>query len=469
MDSNRPEHLIRKIVDACADCDDCRFLMDQSCLFLPELFRLHDKEKETGREISVEALRRLLDLCNFCALCPCQNVRTDIMKVKTAFIQRDGLDWRIRAIQDVERLSKVCGAYPRLTNRMFQSRGMGPLLKKGAGIHPDREIPRFPDSPFSDRMKQPGPTPRNRKAGNRKVAYFAGCTGRYLFPEVPEAAVEVLRRNQVEVFLPEQGCCGMPPMLEGDRDLALKQARFNLVRLHRAVEDGYDIVCSCPTCGYLLKEVLKAGAYHSSAYQTSLEETRPGYMKVPAPYGVGGSKEEKFVWLKTSVYGNLLRDDGYFSDLDPLQRIRVAEHTHDLGEYLGLLSREQSLETPSHPIEARAVYYPPCHLREQEIGTPYLDLLAGIPGLTVETIGGSFFCCGIAGIMGFKTEFHEASLRMGKPLMDKITDLHPDLLLTDCLSCRLQFNQMTPFKVRHPVEILRWSYAGAPSRKNPKP
>jgi len=460
MDPNSPENLIRKIVNACADCDDCRFLMDQSCLFLPELFRLYDREKETGREIPSEDLRRLVDLCNFCALCPCRNVRTDIMKAKTAFIERDGLDWRIRALQDVERLSRVCGAYPRMTNRIFQNRGMGSLLKKGGGIHPDRSVPRFPDSPFSRWAEKQDLKRKSRKTIGRKVAFFAGCTGRYLFPEVPRAAVEVLRRNQVAVYLPEQHCCGMPPMLEGDRDLALKLAEFNLDQFSRAVDEGYDIICSCPTCGYLLKDVLRDGAYHSSAFQESIEDAKPGYMKVPAPFGVGGSTDERFVWLKTSVYGNLLKDDGYFSDLDPLKRIRVAEHTYDLGEYLGMLCREEVFEKPIHSVETRAVYYPPCHLREQEIGTPYPDLLSAVPGLSVESIGGSFYCCGIAGIMGFKTEFHDASLRMGRPLMEKINESHPDLILTDCLSCRLQFQQMTDFEVRHPVEILSRSYLG---------
>jgi len=30
----------------------------------------------------------------------------------------------------------------------------------------------------------------------------------------------------------------------------------------------------------------------------------------------------------------------------------------------------------------------------------------------------------------------------------------PDLIVTDCLSCRLQFEQFTPFAVKHPIELL---------------
>jgi glycerol-3-phosphate dehydrogenase subunit C len=40
--------------------------------------------------------------------------------------------------------------------------------------------------------------------------------------------------------------------------------------------------------------------------------------------------------------------------------------------------------------------------------------------------------------------------------------MNPEILVTDCLSCRLQFNQLLPHKVLHPVEILREAYrAGA--------
>ena len=43
-------------------------------------------------------------------------------------------------------------------------------------------------------------------------------------------------------------------------------------------------------------------------------------------------------------------------------------------------------------------------------------------------------------------------------LMDKIRGIDPDRIVTDCLSCRLQFNQLLPFPVSHPIEVLRDAY-----------
>ena len=55
--------------------------------------------------------------------------------------------------------------------------------------------------------------------------------------------------------------------------------------------------------------------------------------------------------------------------------------------------------------------------------------------------------------MGFKRDFHEASIELGSRLIGKIREMNPEILVTDCLSCRLQFNQLLPLH-------------GAPSGRN---
>ena len=79
MEKSSPENKARKVIDECADCDVCRFLMDSDCLMFPELYRLYDKERETGEKITSGELRHMVDLCNFCALCPCPPVRANLI------------------------------------------------------------------------------------------------------------------------------------------------------------------------------------------------------------------------------------------------------------------------------------------------------------------------------------------------------------------------------------------------------
>lgn len=456
MQDDTPEILARAIVEACADCDICRFLMeDTPCRVFPELYRLYDKEVEKRGQITPEELRGLVDLCNFCALCPCPNIRADIMKAKHAFVSRDGLKPGIRLLEDVERVARFCGVYPRLTNLLLSKNVSGNLLKRMAGIHENRRLPRFPKENFPAWARKQG-LHNKAKAKGRKVAYFAGCTGQYLFPEVPMAVVEVFRRNGIEVFTPEQKCCGMPSLLEGDLKLTLEFAAFNLDHLCEAVDAGYDIVCSCPTCGYMLKHVLSEGAFYTEAYREAAGSHDEGSGEPDAPRETGRLRPGSF---STSVMDNLFSDEGYFTSLNALKRIKVASHTFDLGEYLRDLLNAGELNQNLGPVQSCMAYYPPCHLREQKIGEPFADLLSLVPGISLERIDGAFHCCGIAGIMGFKEDFYQVSVEMGSRLMEKIKTIHPERLATDCLSCRIQFNQLIPRQqVLHPIEIFRESY-----------
>jgi glycerol-3-phosphate dehydrogenase subunit C len=453
MANMEPEKKARQVVEECADCDICRYLMDTDCLVFPELYRLWDKEKETGEKITSRELRYLVDLCSFCALCPCPPVRTNIIEAKTQFIDRDGLDFGVRTLEDVERVAKLCGTFPKLSNRLFSNRLTGALIKKSAGIHHERHIPNFPDQSFPQIAKKLNLNTRSQNRQKRKVAYFAGCTANYLFPDVPKAVVEVFQNSGIEVYYPQQKCCGMPSFLEGDRQLTLEFVRFNIDRLAETVKAGYDIICSCPTCGFMLKSILKEGAYYSGQYQASIGAGED-HIKIPLASAANNPGGRQFEIVKKKLYKNLFKDDGYFSAIDPFKRILVAENTWDLGEYLKSLQQTGELERPQSEYSGRMVYFPPCHLREQNFGQPYADLLKDIPGIELESITGKLYCCGMAGIMGFKREFHEASTQLGSRLMDKIRELNPEYIITDCLSCRLQFNQMLPHEVFHPIEIL---------------
>jgi len=115
--------------------------------------------------------------------------------------------------------------------------------------------------------------------------------------------------------------------------------------------------------------------------------------------------------------------------------------------------------------EARVRFFPPLPLRfckgivrEAFLAAAFLFGVA-VPGISVSLISGDFHCCGNAGIMGFKEEFHRNAVKMGSRLKATIKQMAPEQLLTDCLSCRMQFNQTLPYPVYHPIEILKTSYS----------
>jgi glycerol-3-phosphate dehydrogenase subunit C len=450
-DKNDFKKTLRSVLDACADCDTCRFLMDESCLLFPELYRLYDREKAQGRVVAEDELQRLSELCTLCGLCPCPDIRADVIRGKTERVRTHGMPRPTRLLADVQHWGQLSALAPSFLNRLLSFAPACRLAKKAAGIHPQRRLPQLPDESFFAwaRRKRLDQAPHQ----GPKVAYFAGCSAGYLFPEVARATVAVMARNSINVFVPPQQCCGMPTLLEGDEATTLRRVRSNLKFLLETVRDGFDVVCSCPTCGFLMKVLLKERAYYSEAYQHAV---CAGTDEIKVPGAARG--RPGLVCLKKSMYEKIMRDDGYFSSLDPLERIALSETIMDAGEYLGRLHQDEGLDLCYGELRGRMAYYAPCHQREQGIGSPYLELLTRIPGLTIEPVGGTMDCCGMGGSLGFKKDFYASSTRLALPLVQKLRAVEPEAVITDCLSCRLQFQHLLPYPVYHPVEILSRAY-----------
>jgi len=446
-----PENKISKVIEACTDCEQCRHMMASECLFFDALYRLHDQARENGKPLATGDLRDLVGLCNFCALCSCPDIRADIIEAKTRFVERDGLALGPRLLEDVARMGKLCGLFPQLANRMLANDKTGRLLKRVSNIHGDRRLPTFPEASFDTWARRQGLTHKPAPAAVNKVAYFAGCSGCYLFPEVPQALVQVFQHAGIQVYVPDQQCCGMPTLLEGDRKKTLAFMAANVEQLAALVAEGFTIVCSCPTCGFVLKKLVKERAYYADAYQTAIG-AEAGILKVP----IDGDRAAgpAFNRIRKSIYGKILKDDGYFAAIDPLKRIAIAENTLDAGEYLLKHIQGHQPGVRFKPATHRLVYFAPCHQREQNIGRPYKALLQLLRGPAIDVVDGTYDCCGMGGIMGYKREFHAHSIRLGTPVMEKIAARRPDVIVTECLSCRLQFHHLADYPVAHPLEVM---------------
>jgi glycerol-3-phosphate dehydrogenase subunit C len=468
-----PENLARDVVDQCGNCNFCRELLaDSPCMVFPKLYRLYDAEQAGRRAIAARELEALVTLCNMCGSCPCPSIRAKLRHARDGFMAREGgLPLGLRLLNNVRLLGRLGGLFPRLSNYLMQTPPWAGLLRRLLGVHPERVVPAFPRDGFDAWARPRGHFTRAAAPG-RKVAYFVGCSARYLFPDVAKATIQVLERNGVAVHVPEQRCCGMPAMMEGDRDAALANVRFNMAQLLDCVDAGYDILFSCPTCCYMHKSVLRDGAHFSAQYRAYLQrelEHEGGDLRRLAEriqQGLAhgrhcGPPHSQTPMALKLVMNGVCKDEGYFADLDGMDRMRLADHCWDLGEYLRRLKAEGAFNDRLGSLPESMAYYAPCHVKEQDMGRPWLDVLAAVPGLAVPEVGDMFDCCGSSGVRGFQRKFHKLSLVQGQPLMDKMRAADPDRIATDCLSCRLQFNQALPHPVSHPAEILLAAYESA--------
>lgn len=63
-----------------------------------------------------------------------------------------------------------------------------------------------------------------------------------------QGVVEVFEELGYEVAVPEQKCSGTPMFANGVLDDAEAAAKFNVEKLAKLIEQGYNVVCTCASC-----------------------------------------------------------------------------------------------------------------------------------------------------------------------------------------------------------------------------
>ena len=456
---------LRRVYDICSGCRRCLPL----CPSFKVLFDRLDVDAVDGdvEKLPARDVKEVVDLCYQCKLCfnhcpytPPHRWEVDfprlMLRARAADARANGVSVQDRMLGNTELVGKLGRLAAPLSNWMNELAVHRAFMHAVAGIHKDRRLPKFHRQTFSawfrsrghattagdasaagvptarvpsDRASAAGvatgqvpsdhasaagvatarvPSDRASAAGVAtarvpaayKVALFHTCTVEYNEPATGRAAVRVLERNRVDVSVPAQRCCGMPYLDGGAVDQAKALIRDNVRTFAAAVREGRTIVVPGPTCSYMLKR--------------------------------------EYPWLDGS-------DDARL----------VARNTRDLFEFLAELHAEGKLDTRfTRPVGA-VTYHVPCHLRAQNIGHKSADVMRLIPGAEVDVVEK---CSAVDGTWGFKTQYHELSLKLAKPLFDAITRADAPVTATDCPLAALQIEQGTGRQAKHPIRVLAAAY-----------
>jgi Fe-S oxidoreductase len=402
---------LRRVYDICGGCRRCLPL----CPSFRVLFDRLDAEPVDGDvdKLPAKDVKEVVDLCYQCKLCfnhcpytPPHRWEVDfprlMLRARAAQARKTGVTFQDRMLGNADLVGKLGSLTAPLSNWMSELGVHRAFMQAIAGIHKQRNLPKFARPTFSSWFKsrrRPSGAAATPSTPPRKVALFATCSVEYYQTSTGRAAVNVLERNRIDVSLPEQRCCGMPYLDGGAVDQAKALIRDNVASLAAAVREGREIVVPGPTCSYMLKR--------------------------------------EYPWLDGSADAKL-----------------VAANTRDIFEYLAKLHAAGGLDTNfAKPIGA-VTYHVPCHLRAQNIGHKSAEVLRAIPGTSVDVVEK---CSAVDGTWGFKTEYYELSMKVAKPLFDAVTTGAP-AAATDCPLAALQIAQGTGRKPKHPVEILAAAY-----------
>jgi Fe-S oxidoreductase len=135
----------------------------------------------------------------------------------------------------------------------------------------------------------------------------------------------------------------------------------------------------------------------------------------------------------------------------------VKARMFDPFEYLMLRHRAGALKTDFKGSLGKVSYHVPCHLRVQNLGLKTRDLLQLVPGTTVEVIER---CSGHNGTYAVKSEFHEVSMKIGKPVADRVRAGQGAHYTSDCPMAGHQIeNGLKDGRApEHPLTLLRQAY-----------
>ena len=328
--------------------------------------------------------------CKRCELACPHGVRITrlISDVKERTVTAKKHYWRDLLLSYPGFLGKVGTIVPGLVNFFLSNKIGRKLAKKVMSLDADA-VSNYASRPLSRVTSS-----LQAAETNRKVVYFAGCYANYIEPEIGKSLVELLGLLKIGVVVPTEHCCGMPLLANGFKIQAKKAFQKNLKALLPYLQEGCDILCTCPTCALALKQV-------------------------------------------------------YLEELGTDEAEVLSKFVYDASEYL--VNYSDQLAGLIKPVKLHMVYHQPCHTLAQGVGQPSLTLLKLIPELKLQAVDG---CCGQSGTYGFKQEKKKISEAVGKALFKEIEQCAPDLVSTDCGACTMRIKHDCHLDVKHPLSVL---------------
>ena len=412
---------LERVFDICHGCRRCFSL----CQAFPTLFDAID-ETPTGELEGVDrkVYWKVVDHCYLCDMCfmtkcpyvPPHPWNVDfphlMLRAKATHVRKEGMALRDRVLASTEAVGSIAGipVVAEAVNALNRSAAGRKLLAATLRVAPDAPIPEFHSRTARKRLEarasaHGSTTAPHATAETRgRVALFLTCYGNRNEPQLDEDLVAVFEHNGIAVqLLARERCCGMPRLELGDLESVARLKERNIPELKRLIDAGCDIVAPVPSCVLMFKQELPL----------------------------------------------------MFADDADVQAVRAS--MFDPFEYLMLRHRAGLLRTDFKNALGKVSYHVPCHLRVQNMGLKTRDVLKLVPDTTVDVIER---CSGHNGTYAVKQEFRAASIKIGKPVAQRVLASQADHYASDCPMAGHQIESLLepPRQPQHPLALLRYAY-----------
>ncbi|MEK6750339.1 MAG: heterodisulfide reductase-related iron-sulfur binding cluster [Pseudomonadota bacterium] len=409
---------MERVFDICHGCRRCVSL----CESFPKLFDLVDNSPSMEVDgVDKKDFWQVVDHCYLCDLCfmtkcpyvPPHEWNLDfphlMLRAKAQKFKNGETKMRDRLLTNTDAIGKLASipVVAQTVNAVNRTKPLRQIMEGLLGIHADAVLPEYHSNTLRKTLHNHRSTvvaaPAGRTRG--KVALFATCYGNYNAPQIGADMVAILEHNGIPVTLaPQEQCCGMPKLELGDMAAVAAAKEANIPVLARMIDEGWDIIAPIPSCVLMFKQELPLMFPNDAEVQK----------------------------VRTGIF-------------DPF-------------EYLMLRHKAGLLKTDFKKPLGKVAYHAACHQRVQNIGAKTREVLELVPNTEIISIER---CSGHDGTYAVKKEFHEASMKICKPVVNKVLQSQVDHYGSDCPMAGHQIaNGLRDERVpEHPLQLLRQAYA----------
>ena len=408
---------MERVFDICHGCRRCVSL----CESFPTLFDLVDESPTMEVDgIPKADYMKVVDHCYLCDLCfmtkcpytPPHEWNLDfphlMLRAKSYKFKNGDVKTRDRILTSTDTVGNLAGI-PVVAQVVNAANKFGPArkaLEMVLGVHADAKLPEYQSNTLRKRLAGHESIAEAVPAGRTKgkIAMFATCYTNRNEPGPGEDFVAVYEHNGIPVTIAQkERCCGMPKLELGNLEAVKEAKEFNIPILAKLVDEGWDLTGLVPSCVLMFKQELPL----------------------------------------------------MFPDDADVQKVKEA--FFDPFEYLVLRHKEGKLKTDFKNSLGKVAYHASCHQRVQNIGQKTREMLALIPGTEVEIIER---CSGHDGTYAVKKEFHAASMKIVKPVAERIRNAEAAHYGSDCAMAGHHIeNALKDGRApEHPISLIRIAY-----------
>ena len=338
-----------------------------------------------------------LDLCVSCKACRSEcPASVDMAALKSVWQshrwETETPSLRTRLFAHMPILARrTAGPLAAVANRIARS-WLARRQMTALGIAPERALPSFSTRPFSESEARPDPA-----ADGPRVALYVDTFGRFQEPEIPRAALRVLRAAGAHVEVPRYRCCGRTYLSKGYLGRAASLARQLVDTYAPLAAAGVEIVGLEPSCILTLRD--------------EIPRLLPGDARAQAVAAAALTFEE---WC--------------------------ARHA------------DRVAAVDWRPGSGDALVHGHCHQKALSTMAASRACL-GAAGYRVSESGAG--CCGVAGAFGYEAEHYDVSVAIGEDRLAPAVRAAPGATVVAAgTSCREQIAHLTQREPLHPAQAL---------------